>query len=615
MESLAPEKGNEPVVLKGWPSCINCLSCSTDGEIAIALGKNVHILSPRETWTAGPFEEGFTTGPRNWHSTRVCTNVFTTAEWPNQEPDSTSHFSIGEEQSVSTVTNLAWSPAGLGPHQRCVLAVLTSNLVLSLWESDGTIGQWERVSVVNNALGNSFALIEQARPGFHRAKRRIRAFAWAPTLTNNEPGAKQMKMLKRGIGHLAIVNDDGDIIVIHISRVDERHKFETEAIWPLSRFFAFPDYKLPLPSSLFARAMAAKNPVLDLSWSTIGDSLHDTCITVVDNRGAHPGQMVVEIELVQEADLPASRCEVHFQPRACHEDERYQGVCHTAPAISHNKLLEKQVEEHGLDFDDSYNLDGNTLVRLWGHSSTATQDVACITVHPSDMVEYSTPSLERCTLLFAPKTSNSSKVAPCVSNVIDATTVQEDIVLYIIRKSRDLPPTSSFDRRLLRLAALCGAQSDSISVRDAANVALTLLQQTSNGLIQQQSLATDRKRAGSSGHKEDMEICRICHAEIPFGGVERAMARCEKGHTYCKFLSWWRCSVLNCLMTIARCTLSLFAIQEPGVSKYCSRCERQYLKAEGIKRRTENEEGGPSLVASLFEEFDRCPYCRAKFRG
>ena len=67
--------------------------------------------------------------------------------------------------------------------------------------------------------------------------------------------------------------------------------------------------------------------------------------------------------------------------------------------------------------------------------------------------------------------------------------------------------------------------------------------------------------------------------------------------------------------SIARCNLSLLAIQEPGISKYCSQCDRQFLNAEEIDLEPEQLRDGPSLTALLFEEFDVCPYCPAKFRG
>jgi len=34
----------DPVELQLFPSCYNCLSWSSDGELAVAAGENIHIL-------------------------------------------------------------------------------------------------------------------------------------------------------------------------------------------------------------------------------------------------------------------------------------------------------------------------------------------------------------------------------------------------------------------------------------------------------------------------------------------------------------------------------------------------------------------------------------------
>ena len=95
-------------------------------------------------------------------------NEFTDAEWPQQSPANFNHMDIGEEQSNSHVTSIAWSPPGLALHQRSVLAVLTANNILSLWSSQSNTkdqASWKRVLVINNALKA------------HRA--RIRCMAWS----------------------------------------------------------------------------------------------------------------------------------------------------------------------------------------------------------------------------------------------------------------------------------------------------------------------------------------------------------------------------------------------------------------------------------------------------
>jgi len=84
------------------------------------------------------------------------------------------------------VTWLAWSPPGLAKHKRSVLAVLTSNHVLSLWASNSDMAvpeSWERVCLVNDAIKAALRE-EKFKSRFKSVSslrlRRIRSAAWAP---------------------------------------------------------------------------------------------------------------------------------------------------------------------------------------------------------------------------------------------------------------------------------------------------------------------------------------------------------------------------------------------------------------------------------------------------
>ncbi|KAJ8610516.1 hypothetical protein MRB53_038508 [Persea americana] len=86
---------------------------------------------------------------------------------------------------INSVVSLAWSPAGLAKHDRCALAVLTSNHVLSIWISDGDVKNersWKRVLIVNEGCDTP----KTAQSGHDtRLKFRCRAFTWAPGLLTN----------------------------------------------------------------------------------------------------------------------------------------------------------------------------------------------------------------------------------------------------------------------------------------------------------------------------------------------------------------------------------------------------------------------------------------------
>ena len=87
------------------------------------------------------------------------------------------------------------------------------------------------------------------------------------------------------------------------------------------------------------------------------------------------------------------------------------------------------------------------------------------------------------------------------------------------------------------------------------------------------------------------EMCEICDSPIPFTS-DPTQARCSHGHQF------------------TRCNLYFIAIQGPGISMYCSQGGRQFLEPGKMKFQS-----GPSLSQALFDKFDVCPYCQAKFRG
>ena len=55
------------------------------------------------------------------------------------------------------------------------------------------------------------------------------------------------------------------------------------------------------------------------------------------------------------------------------------------------------------------------------------------------------------------------------------------------------------------------------------------------------------------------------------------------------------------------------AIQEPGLSKYCSRCRTEYINEETVARI--HEGSLCPLFRNLFEAFDTCLYCGGKFQA
>lgn len=161
-----------------------------------------------------------------WRQVQFRINTFTVDEWPIQEPDCFDHFSIGEEQSTSVVTTLAWSPPGLAMHKRSVLAVLTSNLVVSFWASvaDPVVtASWQRVFVLNNAVKTSWErrCLSRSLPmpieNQLRQKLRVRSMSWAPRIRQWPEKYQHSVETKWGMFLLAVANDDGEVVFLSIS--------------------------------------------------------------------------------------------------------------------------------------------------------------------------------------------------------------------------------------------------------------------------------------------------------------------------------------------------------------------------------------------------------------
>ena len=250
----------DPVTLDLSPSCHNCLAWSKDGILAIAAGDYTNLLVPKTAHSEFDRSDPASNRAFQWHSIRIRTNQFTFREWPIQDPLSYKNFSLGEEQSTSKVVALGWSPEGLGRNCRCVLCILTSNCVLSMWEAQGHPREprtWKRVGLVNDALRMYFGGVlgedsdKEERKEIERRKVRVRAFDWSPkhhceaedgpfplphhadltprhrftppwriydSLESPDPTKSTRDDRKKGLFYMVITNDDNDLIFARVYR-------------------------------------------------------------------------------------------------------------------------------------------------------------------------------------------------------------------------------------------------------------------------------------------------------------------------------------------------------------------------------------------------------------
>jgi hypothetical protein len=194
------------------------------------------------------------------------------------------NFSIGEEMSESFVHALDWSPPGLGKHRRSVLAVLTSNHVLSIWECIGKpeiATDWVRACVINHALQAHYkekdvhSPEESENDHFERlrAKQRIRAFAWSPAPPDPSLSGASGDCTTRK-PFLAVSNDRGEVSIIKIQPPHDILEPDT-AQWSLSVAASFaiqvPDIKKSALSACLPVTFKWRSSFVDqLAWSPWG---------------------------------------------------------------------------------------------------------------------------------------------------------------------------------------------------------------------------------------------------------------------------------------------------------------------------------------------------------
>lgn len=188
-------------------------------------------------------------------------------------------FSIGQEISQNTAVAVAWSSAGLAKHRRCALAVLTSNLVLSIWGSESrprAPHSWKRAVVVNNELERYFDALngsekdqsEAGRAKTEERRRRIRSFAWSPATLPIFSASKPQSCAGWGEHFLAVSNDNNEVILLHVQApydllLAHRTKWTIRAV----HHFPAPSSHHGSPARTFDDFVQQQRFVGHLAWS------------------------------------------------------------------------------------------------------------------------------------------------------------------------------------------------------------------------------------------------------------------------------------------------------------------------------------------------------------
>lgn len=209
------------VKVNSWPSGTQCIAWSALCELALACGEYIELLVCSQLQLRGlrltrlqvPRFERLNRsriGESQWHHVRLQVTKFTEEERPQIEAQDFKDWSIGEEISAHSVQAVSWTPPGVAKHARSALLVLTTSLVLALWECTGRpehARSWRRRLVVNKALAVYFRGLHEAQPQTIFTRRtRVRAFAWASTAPRKSH--KDLSNL------LAVANDNNEILIL-----------------------------------------------------------------------------------------------------------------------------------------------------------------------------------------------------------------------------------------------------------------------------------------------------------------------------------------------------------------------------------------------------------------
>ena len=305
---------------------------------------------------------------------------------------------------------MSWSPSGLAKYGRCALAILTSNLLLCIWDPQTDPADpkaWRRTSIINDALSNHYLNLRVKRPKMVsnstlRKRKRIRGFSWAPALL--DPPFSRTGFPNSY--YLAIVNDLLELFLVHVKTTCDSQIADSVA--------NSDGPAVPLNISSPANSNGLLPIVRWSMWRLEEPLIHNTI-----NLDINGSQCSLSILAKRNAESNFSF--IAQKSEGLQSSYSTAGKCPWATAIEDTVLdpkgcLGNRVSEHKQQFSAQYNLDGRVTYRIWGISEYREYSTVCFTLHPSEMVQYVVPSTERSYLEFAYGSANgSSSEEPSIS--------------------------------------------------------------------------------------------------------------------------------------------------------------------------------------------------------
>lgn len=489
---------------------------------------------------------------------------------------------------MSNVIAISWSPPGLARNRRSVLAVLTSNLVLSFWASNADISMlesWERVLVVNNGICESWERKSRLNCASNptnsvpRRVLRIRSVAWAPLMQRKLENAEARLRGASRLYFLAVTTDDNSVLFLSVTspytddcmhwdaRIMRHYIFHgensmTQSISTLQAVEEESEQKsLYGRGSLLYAALRTKRFIDRVSWGAWIQAEAFAEISVgfeKNNVSIGKGRFYVSLVLPLRASLSKSSGSLPASPYIYN----YEALDMDRFDIP-NSTLHKQALQLRAKYDRQNDYGGLTVIKSWGLATYNEYAAMCVTLHPGDMVDYLLTSEERATILFSTCDNSSLDTEfeafawERASASDETATTQKAILKAIFNNERQSKLNSAGLSDRIIYAAACASMLlwdvESVQHLSLVKIVLERLEQKTNidlGLeinaclhllrspnIEMEEATAVVAEATGSRNKEDLatavklfDVCSICAHAIKWQSLSEA--RCSEGHYF-----------------------------------------------------------------------------------
>lgn len=215
-----------------------------------------------------------------------------------------------------------------------------------------------------------------------------------------------------------------------------------------------------------------------------------------------------------------------------------------------------QIAEFRDRFDLDYDLGGNAIARVWGLDTHRGWISACFTLHPSDMVEYTTATEERVIVIFSPAEepgpADQEVALPWAVPTLDSDRVK-DSYRKVLQFTLNLDYTKYFqniwEQKILYAAACCAAVTSlDNELLSLSKHAFIYLAHESGADLTEEILKCDTSSSAAGGESSGsmissktrsqlqgtgsqlFETCEICGNGIEWYSGEES--QCSEGHQF-----------------------------------------------------------------------------------